>query len=176
MSCKGNDLLEMVAGLMELSAVTAPKAAGKNYVVTKVVAGEDLARLADAMVAYGVETGKGNFDRDARGVAAAGAVLLIGLKDARVLGQNCGACGFSKCADLPSPVEGPEFSGPYCAWRLIDLGIATGSAVKTASIHNIDNRIMYRIGVIARKLGMFDADIALGVPLSATGKSIYFDR
>lgn len=163
--------------MMELSAVTAPKAAGKNYVVTKVVAGDDLTRLADAMVAYGTESGKTNFDRDARGVAAAGAMLLVGLKDARTLGLNCGACGYSKCADLPSPAaEGPEFAGPYCAWRLIDLGIAAGSAVKTASIHNVDNRIMYRIGVLARKLGMIDADIAFGVPLSATGKSIYFDR
>lgn len=177
MGCNCNNLLEMVAGLMELSAVTAPKAAGKNYVVTKVVAGDDLTRLADAMVAYGTESGKTNFDRDARGVAAAGAMLLVGLKDARTLGLNCGACGYSKCADLPSPAaEGPEFAGPYCAWRLIDLGIAAGSAVKTASIHNVDNRIMYRIGVLARKLGMIDADIAFGVPLSATGKSIYFDR
>ncbi|MGB4337700.1 MAG: DUF2148 domain-containing protein [Bacillota bacterium] len=178
MTCCNNrsDLVRLVAGLMELSAITAPKAAGKDYVVTEVVAGDDLARLADAMVAYGEESGKINFDRDARGVAAAGALLLIGLKDAKTLGLNCGACGYSRCADLPAPTEGPEFTGPLCAWRLMDLGIAAGSAVKTASIHNVDNRIMYRIGVLARKLGMIDADVAFGIPLSVTGKSIYFDR
>jgi len=58
----------------------------------------------------------------------------------------------------------------------MDLGIAVSSAVKTASIHNVDNRIMYRIGPVARKIGLIDADVALGVPLSATGKNIYFDR
>jgi uncharacterized ferredoxin-like protein len=57
-----------------------------------------------------------------------------------------------------------------------DLGIALGSAVKTASIHNVDNRIMYRIGVVARKMGLMSSDTIIGVPLSATGKSPFFDR
>jgi uncharacterized ferredoxin-like protein len=56
------------------------------------------------------------------------------------------------------------------------MGIALGSAVKTASLLNIDNRIMYRAGVAAREMGLIDADFVMGIPLSATGKSIYFDR
>jgi uncharacterized ferredoxin-like protein len=35
---------------------------------------------------------------------------------------------------------------------------------------------MYRIGAVARELGLIDADYVMGIPLSATGKSIYFDR
>ncbi|HOO29999.1 MAG TPA: DUF2148 domain-containing protein [Bacillota bacterium] len=170
------DALELVAQLMEISARTAPKAVGKDFVVTKVVAGDDLKRLAEQMELYGQETGKKNYDRDARGVAAAGALLLVGLKDAAPCGLNCGACGYSACADLPDLAEGREFAGPICAWRLVDLGIALGSAAKTASIHNVDNRIMYRIGVVARKMGLIDADVACGVPLSASGKNPYFDR
>ena len=42
-----------------------------------------------------------------------------------------------------------DFKGPNCMLRLLDLGIALGSAVKTAQIHNVDNRIMYRAGVAA---------------------------
>ncbi|HSW35903.1 MAG TPA: DUF2148 domain-containing protein, partial [Candidatus Limnocylindrales bacterium] len=72
--------------------------------------------------------------------------------------------------------NGSEFTGPLCAWRLIDLGIALGSAVKTASLFNADNRIMYRIGVAALRKKLITGEIAIGVPLSATGKSIYFDR
>ena len=168
--------LKLIAEMMELSAVTAPKAGGRSYVVTKVIAGEELRALADGMVQYGQQSGKPNFDRDAAGVKAAGAVLLVGIKDAKPLSLNCGACGYAKCADMPEPQEGPEFSGPYCAWRLMDLGIAISSAVKTASIHNVDNRIMYRIGPVVRKIGLIDADVVLGVPLSATGKNVYFDR
>ncbi|MDI3312576.1 MAG: DUF2148 domain-containing protein, partial [Thermoanaerobacterium sp.] len=69
-----------------------------------------------------------------------------------------------------------EFDGPMCAWRLIDLGIAIGSAVKTASMLNVDNRIMYRIGISAKRLNLIDGEIVVGIPLSATGKNIYFDR
>jgi uncharacterized ferredoxin-like protein len=41
---------------------------------------------------------------------------------------------------------------------------------------NVDNRIMYRIGTVARQAGMVDWDFVMGVPLSATGKNIFFDR
>ncbi|MCR4398860.1 MAG: DUF2148 domain-containing protein [Firmicutes bacterium] len=169
------DTLRLVAEMMAVSARTAPKAAGQDYVVLKVVTGPDLERLAEAMADYGKHSGKINFDRDGANVKNSAAVLLIGLKDAKPVGLNCGACGKSKCSDLQL-TEGPEFAGGICAWRIIDLGIATGSAVKTASILNADNRIMYRAGVAARDLGLIDADLVMGIPLSATGKSIYFDR
>ena len=171
------NILKQVAELMALSARTAPKAGGQDYVVLKVLVGEDLARLGQAMEQYGKDTGKVNFDRDGRNVANSAAVLLVGLKDARTVGLNCGACGKDKCALLEAEGhDGPEFFGPVCAWRLIDLGIAIGSAAKTAGILNADNRIMYRAGVLARKLGMIDADIVAAIPLAGTGKSIYFDR
>jgi len=59
---------------------------------------------------------------------------------------------------------------------VLNMGIAIGSAVKTASILNIDNRIMYTAGLAAQTLGMIEADIVIGIPLSAKGKNIYFDR
>jgi uncharacterized ferredoxin-like protein len=61
---------------------------------------------------------------------------------------------------------------------MADLGIALGSAVKTAQIHNTDNRIMYSGGVAARDLGLFSPDctVVYAIPLSATGKNIFFDR
>ncbi|MEM4659794.1 MAG: ferredoxin domain-containing protein, partial [Sulfolobales archaeon] len=62
------------------------------------------------------------------------------------------------------------------AMSLVNLGIAVGSAVKTASILNVDNRVMFTIGVAAKKLNLIDADVVLGIPLSATSKNIYFDR
>lgn len=170
------EAVKVVADLMCLAARTAPKTAGKDFVVTEVVVGEDLKRLAQAMADHGVKLGKKNWDRDGANVAAGDACVLIGLKGARVTGLNCGACGNEKCSDLPEPHEGSESAGPFCAWRFIDLGIAMGSAAKTASIHNVDNRIMYRAGVVARGIGLIDADVAVGIPLSATGKNIYFDR
>ena len=159
---------------MAISARTAPKAAGKDFVVTEIIEGDNLARLAEKMYKFGERTGKKNFDRDGANVRDSDVVLLIGLKNARPVGLNCGACGFDKCLK-PNTHEG-EFKGPQCAYRLLDMGIALGSAVKTASLLNVDNRIMYRAGVVAREMGLIDADFVMGIPLSATGKSIYFDR
>ena len=169
------EAMGLVADLMAVSARTAPKAAGKDFVEVKVVQGEELQALAREMKKYGEEAGKVNFDRDGANVEASDAMLLLSLKKAAPVGLNCGACGFDRCQDLHVK-KGPEFDGPLCAWRLVDLGIALGSAVKTAGILNADNRIMYRAGVLAKKMGLIEGEMVVGVPLSATGKSIYFDR
>jgi uncharacterized ferredoxin-like protein len=169
--------LNMVAQLMAVSARTAPKSAGQDFVEIKILQDEDIRRLSEGMVQFGQETKKPNFDRDGRGVRESSVVVLIGLKDDRVLGLNCGACGHATCKELEEAKKiDTEFKGPHCAYRLLDLGIALGSAVKTASLLNADNRIMYRIGTVARKLGFCDWDYVMGIPLSATGKSIFFDR
>jgi uncharacterized ferredoxin-like protein len=166
-----------VARMMELAAHTAPKAKGEDFVKIATISGADIAKLAEAMVAFGKSSKKTNFDRDASGVKRCPAVVLIGLKDAKTCGLDCGGCGFNTCMGLEKATRPhTEFSGPICSMRLLDMGIALGSAVKTAQILNADNRIMYRIGVGARKAGIIDWDIAMGVPLSATGKSIFFDR
>ena len=168
-------LLQPVIDLMTIAARTAPKSAGKDFIVIKIVQGDDLKKLGDEMTRYGVETNKKNFDRDGRNIAASEAVVLIGLKDAQSLDLNCGACGVDWCNDR-KPADHGEFVGAQCALRVLDMGIALGSAAKMASMLNVDNRIMYRVGVLARKLGYIDADFVMGIPLSVTGKSPYFDR
>ena len=42
----------------------------------------------------------------------------------------------------------------------------------------VDNRIMYTAGVAALRQRLFDPEfvIAFGVPLSATGKNLFFER
>ncbi len=167
--------MQIVSDLMAIAARTAPKAAGQDFVVVKVIEGDDLVRLGDEMVKYGQKMNKKNFDRDGRNVSASAAVMLIGIKDAKSVDLNCGACGVEMCNDRV-PAEHGEFAGPQCALRVLDMGIALGSAVKTASLLNVDNRIMYRAGVVARTLGLIDADFVMGIPLSVGGKSIYYDR
>ena len=47
------------------------------------------------------------------------------------------------CPGVPGERSpGLPFRGPGCVIKMADLGIAVGSAVKTASIHNVDNRVM----------------------------------
>ena len=57
----------------------------------------------------------------------------------------------------------------------MDLGIALASACSVAARFHVDNRMMYTIGGPARKLGWMKSQFIIGIPLSATGKNIYFD-
>ncbi|MFH0897641.1 MAG: DUF2148 domain-containing protein [Candidatus Bathyarchaeota archaeon] len=76
---------------------------------------------------------------------------------------------------------GVECGAPSDEWinfqaKLIDLGIALGSAVKIASDLNVDNRIMHSVGMAAAKMGIMKADEIQGIPLSIKGNNIFFDR
>lgn len=171
-----SDAIRTVAQLMEISARTAPKGAGKDFIEITTLYGDDLRRVGEEMVRMADERKSPNFARDGRNVLDSQALVLIGLRNHPGVGLDCGACGFKTCAEMRhGSVEG-EFAGPSCAVRLLDMGIALGSAVKTAGIHNVDNRIMYRAGAAARRLGLIKASYVMGIPLSATGKSIFYDR
>jgi len=176
--------VELVAGLMALSARTAPKAKGQDALVTRVLAGEELTALARGMDALGTDRGIRFFVRDAGNVRSSDACLLVGARREPTAGLDCGACGFPTCAEMlmAEPAKNLKgkrtfFTGPNCAVRMADLGIALGSAVKTGSVHNVDNRVMYSAGVTALALGLLeDCTVAYGIPLSASGKNIFFDR
>ena len=170
-----SDVMLTVAQLMAVAAKTAPKCLGQDYVDIQVVTGEKLQVLADEMEKFGCETGKANFDRDAANVRNSKAVVFVSLRENKPLGLDCGACGQEKCAGLETR-EGPEFAGPLCAWRVLDVGIALGSAAKMAGILNVDSRVMYRPAAVARKTGLVRGDIICAIPISATTKNIYFDR
>ena len=110
------------------------------------------------------------------------ACVLIGVRGEVTVGVNCEGCGFQSCQDFSRASSEKEcrdsqFRGPNCIIRITDLGIAVGSAVKTAQVHNADNRIMYTAGVAARSLGWLEnCSVAYGIPLKASGKNIFFDR
>jgi uncharacterized ferredoxin-like protein len=172
-----------VARLMELAARTAPKARGVDTILVRILTGKDIQTLADHLAETGKRRKIGFFVRDAENIAACDACVIIGAKGRLVAGINCGACGYATCEELAR--EGKkrrkrttDFSGPNCSMRMTDLGIALGSAVKTAQIHNVDNRIMYSAGTAALDLGLMgkDCTVAYAIPLSTTGKNIFFDR
>lgn len=173
------DIVVDVARLMAISARTAPKARGIDDIEVMLLADrEDLEKLADKMEEIGRETDRGFFIRDAECIRKSSAVLLIGVRGDKPKEIDCGGCGYDGCEEFRKVKKtiGRDYSGPNCAIQLIDLGIAVGSAVKTASNLNVDNRIMFSAGVAAIKLGMIKCGVALAIPLSAYGKNIYFDR
>ena len=169
------------AKLMAVSARTAPKTRGLDSVKTLILhEKEELEKLAAVMEkVYGEDTERlGFFKRNADDVRQSAAVLLIGVtgEPKRMADPlNCGACGMD-CAAMVKANKKDQgmMRGPMCHMQSIDLGIALGSAVKTASDLNIDNRMMYSIGAATRRIKLMDADLVIGIPLSVTGKDPYF--
>jgi uncharacterized ferredoxin-like protein len=173
------DAVQEAARFMVVAARTAPKTAGIDDVLTSIVYGPEKNLIADEMEEIGEERKIEGFGRDARNVRDSDAVVLIGVRGSKSIGFDCGSCGFGNCKEFDEQERrlGRDFFGPTCIFKGLDLGIALGSAVKIASTLNVDNRIMYRVGVAAARLRLVpEATIIMGVPVSAHGKSVYFDR
>lgn len=179
-----NKAIIEVANLMAVSARTAPKGRGVDNISIAIVTGKEKDELADVMERRMKQ--KRNplsaFKKDAEAVRKSPVVILIGVRGTmpkKVENPlNCGACGYETCAEFTKvkKKKGEDFRGPICIFEAMDLGIALGSAVTKASAMNIDNRLMYTLGAAAKDKKLLDVDVLIGIPLSVTGKNIYFDR
>lgn len=186
------DTVRQVAKLMAGAAITAPKSGGQlflagkhNFMETVIVDDIDTRqRIADWLRARGKERREQIWFRDADVAVAVDAILFVGLlPDWYPPNYDCGACGYATCAEflhftktLRDESAELEFAGPTCNLRDIDLGIAVGSAAKTAALHSIDCRCQTRAVVAARKLGIITADVGVALSLSMTHKAVGFDR
>lgn len=187
--------LNIVADLMAVSASTAPKAGGMDWVRSKTATDEEKKSICRIMRDTGTSKGEAlsksrgemgaalqmDWMSDAHAVESSALLFLIGVQGRKAVGINCGGCGFATCTEMlkrgPLSKNGCDFPGPFCIFRIMDLSIAAGSAAKTAMDHNVDNRMMQKVGVAALKLSLLaPCDLILGIPLAATGKNIFFDR
>ena len=155
-----------------LAAKTAPKACGKDSIVTAVLTGDEIERLAACMDELEKPRNKPIpiFSRDAQLLRSCGAVVLIGQKRV-VRALNCGLCGRATCGECIA-------DGGHCAFDDIDLGIALGSAASIAADKRIDNRILYTAGTAAMKLKMLGDGVAtiMALPLAASERNQFFLR
>jgi uncharacterized ferredoxin-like protein len=173
------DATLQAANLMMAAARTAPKTAGVDDVLTLIVYGPEKDAIAEKMERISEDREIESFRRDAKNVRDSVAVVLVGVRGGKSVRLDCGGCGYDKCVDFDAVKRksGRDFIGPTCIFKALDLGIALASAAKTASLLNVDNRIMYRIGTASLMLGLVpEATIVIGIPVSVKGKSIYFDR
>ncbi len=184
--------LRQVAQLCAVAAMTAPKSGGqlflkgaKPFIETVIVEERDtLQRLADWLRARGTRLKQPIWFRDADAAEKLDVVLFIGLAKWYPPVYDCGACGYATCAEFlraapqyrTEASEDWEFPGPICQLRCIDLGIAVGSAAKTASLNNVDARCQTRIAAAARHLGVIEADLAVALSMSVSHKNIFFDK
>lgn len=167
---EGQAILD-VARFMCQAARTAPKARGMDNVVTAIIDSAVISKLAQKMKYFAEKENKPSFARDADCIVKCRYAVLIGTKIAPIGLTFCGFCGWPDCATM-------QEKGGICSYNTLDLGIAIGSAVAIAADFRVDNRVMYSVGLAAMKIGILpeEVKVAVGIPLSATGKNIFFDR
>ena len=160
-----------IAGIISVAIRTAPKSKGIDNIATAVVTGEDILKIRKQMDSYGKKQKIPFFVRDYKCTENIGAIILVGVKKNPLGLPDCGYCGFKNCKECTE-------NGANCFFNIVDLGIAVSSAVNSASILKVDTRIMYSIGRAARDLKILpkEFNIVLGIPLSVTSKSPFFDR
>lgn len=160
------DIAEKVA----VAARTAPKAKGVDTLQVRILTGDDIEQLTVVMCDIAEKEGRTSFLRDAGNCRNSQVVMLFGTHY-EALGLNCAFCGFSTCQDKN---EHPEIP---CFFNAHDLGLAIGSAVSKIADFRIDSRVMYTVGYSAQKAGLMpDCNVILGIPMSVSGKSPFFDR
>lgn len=166
------DAVIQTAKAMCQAARTAPKAKGMDYVHTAILTGEEKEKLADEMDRLADVFHYQFFHRDAENLRTAQAVVLIGQENVvHGLNEGCQFCGFKNCKACLE-------AGGNCAYTSMDLGIAIGSAVSMAADARVDNRVMFSVGRAAMEMKLLGDRVCqtVGIPLSISGKSPFFDR
>ena len=160
-----------VAKKMVAAAMTAPKGHGTDNLEAVILDGEEKDRLASIMRDIAEETGADFFKRDAACLDGSVCIVLLATRNKPIGLSDCGFCGFGTCG-------GAKKAGANCAFNVNDLGLAIGSAVSIAADNRMDNRVLFSAGKGALRMGIFhdDVRVCFGIPLSVSGKSVFFDR
>lgn len=184
------DAVREAAKIISISIRTAPKSAGIDDIEYKILSDSEKTKVVreTKRISGILEKNKPDNVRraieldwhsDADAIDKSDCLILIAVKGRKALGFNCSGCGFDNCREF-SRAKSPKtifMAGPFCIFQLLNLGISLSSAAKAASGLNIDNRIMYRAGLAGYRAGFLKGyNPIAGLPLSATGKNIYFDR
>jgi uncharacterized ferredoxin-like protein len=160
-----------VATLMAAAARTAPKTRGIDNIQVLAIDDENTKQtLLGKMKEIARSENRPGFARDADSILASPLIVVIGVQ-ANPAGLNCGFCGNPTCDAL-------KIKGGVCSFNSMDLGIAASSAAAIAANFHVDNRMMFSIGRSCLDLKLFAEGVkqAIGLPLSITGKSPFFDR
>ena len=163
--------IDILSDMLCIAAITAPKAKGINNIVAKKIDDSEKTQIIERMKKIAAEKGHKGFLRDVKGIEKSDAVILIGTKFGRMGLLVCGLCGAKDCKEA-------ELKQTICVYNPADLGIAIGALVSKAADFRLDNRIMHSAGYAAKELEMLGkgVEIIFAVPLSVTGKNIFFDR
>lgn len=188
---KGDDARQQavmqVALLAAAAAYRAPQMTGRLKIKTEIVTGKDMDPILEffeqiapisPVMKFDYETLK--FFREKQDTLP---ILLVGADMTRSeLGWNCGACGFSSCAEFNSYSKknrsrGALMEGPSCIWKMMDFAASCDFACASVAQNRMDCRAMSTVGVSAQSVGFLPGcSMVTAIPIGPAGEMIYFSR
>jgi len=167
---------------MALAARTAPKGKGTDMLEIRVLAKKDMKKLAARLEKLGKEKDIGFFLRmqEPRRLGRLCPYRLPGRRSRRHQLRRlrvCDCADFTKALRKKSKRETP-FAGPTASSAWPTSASRSVQQSRPPRFITWTNRVMYSGGVAARDLCLFSKDctVVYAIPLSATGKNIFFDR
>jgi uncharacterized ferredoxin-like protein len=181
-----NENLLNAAKFAVTAALKAPRVAKTNIKV-EILTGENLLPISEILGIIGEINAfvhgdsiciKRAFEQGGEAVA----LLVGGNAGVSDLNWNCGACGFTTCADFNKysashKSTGFFFTGPSCNWKVFDVSMATCWAAAALSQLNVENRVQDSTGFAAFHLGYLEGcTLSIGLMLGPVTDYYYYDR
>lgn len=175
------------AKLAVAAAYRAPQVTGRLALKTEIVTGKDLAPIVEYFEAIVPVSPVMYFDfqslKHFLNSDDPPPILLLAADLTRSeLGWDCGACGFTTCADFNAYAKkhrssGTLWAGPTCNWKLIDFGAACDFACAAVAQYRFDCRAMGTVGKAASGVGYLPGcSVHIGVPIGPAGDFNWFSR
>ena len=173
--------IDRAVELMAMAAFTSFRFNNRNTVKLIAVEKDDLEQIAEYCFSLGDMSPLAA--RDGRNLVQMMkepcSLMVIGDRRKSDFNYNCGACGYTTCAEMnrQEEVESLTANGPSCVFKNINLGIAANAAASMAYRLGLHCRVFSTLAFAAKALEVIeDIDICISVCVSAGKKNPFFDR
>lgn len=167
------DSIEIISNLMAISAKSAPKSLGESYLEITLLDKAEKEILTEEMFQMSDELNDDSYGAEGEIIRESAKVIIIGLKEHPPLELDCRACGFEDCDDFSENQIKGIFEGPNCVFHLIDMGMAVGSAIDTAHMHDIKSKISLKGGLAAKNVGMSSSKVCVALMIDLSEEKGY---
>ena len=181
-----NENLVNVAAVAATAAMKAPKMA-KTEIQVELLTGDEVLPLAEILGIVGeisaFVAGDSACGKKAHEAGTPIVELLLGADTTTSdLNWNCGACGFSTCAEFnkyskENKSQGSYYGGPSCNWKALDFGVAQAWAAAATWNMNVENRTQTSYGWAALCIGyMKGCNVCVGVSMGPCRDQVWYSR
>lgn len=158
--------IKTIANLISIASRNSTGDFGKSFTEVTILDEAEKDMLVEEMFQMSDSRDEEIFVSKGEEIDKSDAVILLGAKEHPGYGIDCKACGFDDCESFEEAEKVEDIlEGPNCTYRMIELGIAIGAALKTAGMNSVDAEIMVHAGLAAKHLGLSTSKVCIALSI-----------